>query len=182
MGAIKIKKTVIQDIPRIVFETKTIHVAEVLPIDIQDIVSLYNSNQDFIQHHMGTDHVTPEWVENEWESMKQSGFLSCKAVEKESGNIIGVIDFKVEEETYLSLLMIHGEAQNQGIGKQIYDAFEEYAKLAHSKSIRLDVVTKYSNNVVKFWSKRGFVKDRHIELNWSGVTLPAIVMKKVITF
>ena len=164
------------------FESENVYVQEVQPIDVQDIVSLYHSNQEFIRHHLGTDHITSEWVENEWESMKQSGFLSCKALEKKSGNIIGIIDFKVEEEAYLSLLMIHGEAQNQGIGKQIYDAFEEYAKLAHSKSIRLDVITKYSDNVVKFWSKRGFIKDRDIGLNWSGVTLPAIVMKKMITF
>jgi GNAT superfamily N-acetyltransferase len=160
---------------------ETIYVAEVQPTDIQDIVSLYNSNKEFIQHHMGTDHVTPDWVLNEWESMKESGFLSYKAVEKEFGNLIGILDCKVGEETYLSLLIIHGDAQNQGIGKQIYDAFEEYAKLAHSKSIRLDVVTKYSDNVERFWSKRGFVKVRDIELNWSGVTLPAVVMKKIIT-
>ena len=180
MGAIKIRKTVIQDIPRIVFETKTIHVAEVQPTVVQDVVSLYNSNKDFIRHHMGTDHITPEWVMNEWETMKQSGFLSCKAMDKKSGNTIGIIDFKVGEETYLSLLTIHEEAQNQGIGKQIYDAFEEYATAAHSKSIRLDVVTKYSDNVAKFWVKRGFVKERDIELNWSGVILPAVVMKKAL--
>ena len=162
------------------FESENVYVEEVQPIDVQDIVNLYNSNKDFIQHHMGTDRVTPEWVQNEWEAMKQSGFLSCKAVEKKSGKIVGIIDFNVGEESYLSLLIIHGDAQNQGIGKQIYDAFEEYVKMAHSKSIRLDVVTKYSDNVVKFWSKRGFIKDRDIELNWSGVTLPAIVMKKVL--
>jgi GNAT superfamily N-acetyltransferase len=130
---------------------------------------------------MGTDHVTPDWVMNEWESMKQSGFLSCKAVEKKSGKIVGIIDFNVGEESYLSLLMIHGVAHNQGIGRHIYDAFEEYVKMAHSNSIRLDVVIIYSDNVVKFWSKRRFVKDHDIELNWSGVILPAIVMKKVIT-
>ena len=160
------------------FESEYVYIDEVQTTDVQDTVSLYNSNKDFTHHHMGTDHVTPDWVLNEWESMKQSGFLSCKAVGKKSGNIIGIIDFKVEEETYLSQLMIHGEAQNQGIGRGIYDAFEEYVTAEHSKSIRLDVVTKYSNNVVKFWSKRGFVKNRDIELNWSGVTLPAIVMKK----
>ena len=164
------------------FESENVYVQEVQPIDVQDIVSLYHSNQEFIRHHLGTDHITSEWVENEWESMKQSGFLSCKAVEKKSGKIIGIIDFKVEEETYLSLLMIHGEAQNQGIGKQIYDAFEENVTAEHSKSIRLDVVTKYSDHVVKFWIRMGFAKERDIELNWSGVTLPAVVMKKVITF
>ena len=163
------------------FESENVYVDKVQPTDVQDIVSLYNSNKEFMRHHMGTEHVSPDWVRNEWESIKESGFLSCKAVEKKSGNIIGIIDFKVEEETYLSLLMIHSEAQNQGIGKQIYDAFEEYVKMANSKSIRLDVVTEYSEHVVKFWIQRGFVKDHDIELNWSSVILPAVVMKKIIT-
>ena len=163
------------------FETEHVYIVEVQPTDVQDIVAVYNSNKDFIQHHMGTDHVTPVWVQNEWEAMKESGFLSCKAVEKESGNLIGILDCKVGEETYLSLLMIHGGAQKRGLGREIYDAFEEYARSAHSRSIRLDVVTGYSEHVVKFWIQRGFVKDRDIELNWSGVILPAIVMKKILS-
>lgn len=112
----------------LLFESEHVYIDKIQPTDVQDIVSLYNSNKDFIQHHMGTDHVTPDWVMNEWESMKQLGFLSCKAVEKKSGNLIGILDCKVKEETYLSLLMIHGDVQNRGIGKQIYDAFEEYAR------------------------------------------------------
>ena len=165
----------------LLFESKHVYIAEVQPTDIQDVVSLYNSNKKFIQHHMGTDHVTPDWVQNEWEAMKESGFLSCKAVEKESGTLMGILDSKVGKETYLSLLMIHGEAQNRGLGREIYDAFEKYARSAQCKSIRLDVVTAYSDHVVKFWIQRGFIKDRDIELNWSGVSLPAVVMKKILS-
>ena len=114
---------------------------------------------------MGIDHVTFQWVVKELESMKQASFSSCKAVEKKSEKIVGIIDFKVDEETYLSLLMIHEDYQNQGFGKQIYLAFEEYARSKQSKSMRLDVVTGYSEKVFDFWIGNGFAKWKDIELN-----------------
>ena len=50
----------------LLFESKHVYIDEVQSTDVQDVVSLYNSNKEFIQHHMGTDHVTPVWVQNEW--------------------------------------------------------------------------------------------------------------------
>lgn len=61
--------------------------------------------------------------------MRKSEFCSCKVVEKPSGEIIGLIDFRIGEESYLSLLMIHNDYANRGFGKQIYKAFEEYVKI-----------------------------------------------------
>jgi len=67
-------------------------------------------------------------------------------------------------------------------GKQIFRAFEEYAKSLKSKCIRIDVVTNYDNSVFDFWVRNGFVKFKHVELNWTGKTLPAIIMKRVCNY
>jgi len=56
----------------------------------------------------------------ELESMKKANFYSCKIIEKSSGKIIGIIDFKIGEETYLSLLMLHNDYKNKGFGKLNY--------------------------------------------------------------
>ena len=148
--------------------------------DVDSVVEVYNSNTLFLENHMDTQQVTFEWVTEEVESMKRAGFCSCKAVDKNSRKIVGIIDFKIDEEAYLSLLMIHKDYENMGFGKQIYKAFEEYAKSRKSKYIRLDVVTGYSDKVVNFWIGNGFEKFEDIKLNWTGVTLSAVTMKKEI--
>lgn len=97
--------------------------------------------------------------------MKEIGFYSCKIVEISSEKIMGVIDFKVGEETYLSLLMIHNDFKSKGFGKLILQAFEEYVKSLKSKCIRIDVVTNYENSALDFWIKNGFIKFKNVELN-----------------
>ncbi|MBX4262134.1 GNAT family N-acetyltransferase [Clostridium estertheticum] len=146
--------------------------------DINAIVEVYNSNKCFLVNHMGTDKVRYEWVLEELENMRKAGFYSCKVVEKSSGKVMGIIDFKIGEETYLSLLMIHDNYKNKGLGKLIYQALEEYAKKVKSKSMRIDVVTNYDNAVLNFWVKNGFDKIKDVELEWAGKILPAVIMKK----
>ncbi|WP_407655162.1 GNAT family N-acetyltransferase [Alicyclobacillus dauci] len=162
----------------LIFESKDLYIGLVKPIDIDDVVKLYNSNTHFLENHMRSNQVKFRWVVNELESMRNAGFCSCKVVEKDSGKIIGIIDFKVDQETYLSLLMIHRDYKDKGFGTQVYRAFEEYAKSRQSKYIRLDVVVGYSSHVLNFWTSNGFVKFEDTTLNWTGVILPAVTMKK----
>lgn len=143
-----------------------------------DIAELYNSNTDFLQVHMHTDHVTSQWVTDELESMKRLGFSSVKALEKGTNKVAGIIEFELDAESYLSLMMVHRDCANRGYGTQIYQAFEAYAHANHSTSVRLDVVTGYSDAVLNFWTRNGFEKDEDISLNWNGVVLPAVTMKK----
>ena len=161
-----------------IFESKDFYLDLVEIKDLNDIVEVYNSNRNFLVSHMDTYKVTYEWVLEELESMKKVGFYSCKIVEKNSSRIIGIIDFKIGEETYLSLLMIHSDYKNKGFGKSIYQAFEEYIKSEKSKCMRIDVVTNYDDNVIDFWVRNGFDKFKNIELNWTGKVLPAVIMKK----
>lgn len=139
---------------------------------------MYNSNPEFLMRHTGRDRVTHPWIRNELAAMKGAGFVSGKIVEKLSRDIVGVIDFQVAKESYLSLLMLHAQAKNRGYGRQLYEAFEFYACRHQSTQIRLDVVTDYNDAVLRFWSKSGFHRYKDIELDWAGVVLPAVVMKK----
>lgn len=161
-----------------VFETKDFYVDLIENKDIDSVAEVYNSNRTFLIRHMDKEKITNEWVLQEIETMKEIGFYSCKIVEISSGKIIGVIDFKIEQETYLSLLIIHNDFKSKGLGKLIYQAFEEYAQSLKSKRIRIDVVTNYDNFVLDFWINNGFVKYKDVELNWTGKTLPAVIMKK----
>lgn len=161
-----------------IFETKNLYVGRVNHGDLNEVIEIFNSNKRFLATHMDKEKITNQWMIEEIESMKEIGFCSGKIVEKSSGRIIGVMDFKVGEESYLSLLMIHNDFKGKGFGKLIFQAFEEYAKSQKSKCIRIDVVTHYDSSVLDFWINNGFVKFNNIELNWAGKKLPAVIMKK----
>jgi len=160
------------------FQTKDFYVEIIDNKDSNKIVEIYNSNKKFLLSHMNMENVTVQWVIEEIESMKKVGFYSCKIVEILSGKTIGIIDFKIGEETYLSLLMIHKDFKCRGYGKLILHAFEEYAKTLKSKFIRIDVVTNYDSSVLDFWIKNKFIRFEEVELNWAGKILSAVTMKK----
>ncbi|WAH40024.1 GNAT family N-acetyltransferase [Alicyclobacillus fastidiosus] len=161
-----------------VFESENVYIEPIQMVDVENVVEIYNSNTQFLRHHIRDNQVTFQWVVEELESMKSLGFSSCKVLRKDVQKIVGIIDFKIDEESYLSLLMIHKDYANRGFGKQIYKAFEEYAISRHSKRIRLDVVTGYNDKVFHFWLENGFDKVENITLNWMGISLPAITMEK----
>lgn len=161
-----------------IIKTENINVGLVEKNDVVDILGVYNSNIKFLQAHMGNKSVDNKWLEEEIESMKKAGFYSCKVVDKKAEKIIGLLDFSLKEEAYLSLLMIHDSYKNKGYGKEIYFEFERYIRSSGCKAIRIDVVTSYDKNVLEFWKHNGFKVIDNIELNWTGKMLPAAVMKK----
>lgn len=67
--------------------------------------------------------------------------------------------------------MIHNNYKSKGFGKLIYESLE-------NTHIRTDVVTNYDENALHFWIKNGFKKLENITLNWTGKSLPAVIMKK----
>lgn len=161
-----------------IFGSRDFYVDNIDNGDLEKVLEVYNSNDHFLLNHMNTSKVTSEWILEELTSMKKAGFYSCKIVQRNSGKNIGIMDFKVGEETYLSLLMIHNDFKGNGIGKIIFQDFEQYTKSLKSRCIRIDVVTNYDNSVLDFWIKNGFVKFKDVELNWTGKILPAVTMKK----
>lgn len=161
-----------------IFESNRFYIDLVDNKDLNNIVEVYNSNKSFLLSHMDKDKITYEWILEELESMRKVNFYSCKVVEKSSDRIIGIIDFKIGNEVYLSLLMLHNDYRNEGLGNLIYNALEEYVRLLNSKCIRIDVVTNYDNKILDFWIENGFSKLKNVELNWTGKRLPAVIMKK----
>ncbi|SHK21883.1 GNAT family N-acetyltransferase [Tepidibacter formicigenes] len=160
-----------------IFETLNTYVDFVEDIDFKDILDIYNSNKEFLKAHMDKEKVDIKWLEFEINEMKKIGFYSCKIKDKNTLETVGLLDFGMKEECYLSLLMIHNEYKNKGYGKEVYKGLEEYLNDKVS-SIRIDVVTDYNKDVLKFWKLNGFEVKDEIKLNWAGKDLPAVLMKK----
>ena len=137
------------------FETDNTYVSAAVADDIDSIVEIYNSNPGFLEAHLDREQVEAKWVEDEINTMKELDFISCKVVLKTSKTPIGILDFSVKEESYLSLLMLHSNYSHLGLGSEVYKGFEDFAKI-HNERIRIDVVTSYDKGVLDFWASKGF--------------------------
>ncbi len=161
-----------------IMEGEHFYIDYVTDKDISELTEVYNSNRDFLLNHMDKDHIEKDWMSEELRSMRDSGFTSYKVVDKETSVIIGGIDILLKEEAYLSLLILHNNYKNKGLGKLIYSLMETHAISLGCKCLRIDVVTNYDHKVIDFWMKCGFLPNENIELNWTGKVLPAVVMRK----
>lgn len=161
-----------------IFESEEFCINAIENHDLEDVCKIYNSDPHFLSTHLDSEKITKEWAADEMSSSKNAGFQLCIITEKNSGNKIGILDFKAGEETYLSLLFIHNDFKGRGIGQKIFMDFENYVRSLNSKCIRIDVVTDYDDSVFDFWVHNGFSESQKTELNWSGNILSAVTMKK----
>ena len=163
-----------------IFETDDVYVDFTQPTDIDDLVAVYNSHPAFIRQHLNRTAVTRDWMAEEITATRDAGFWSCKVIGKSTGHVIGLLDVRIDAETYLSLLMIHRSQAHQGIGQQVYGALEAYVRSHESHAVRIDVVAGYDDRVGDFWVRNGFQVVEDITLEWNGATLPAVTMKKAL--
>ena len=156
-------------------ETRTIDTT-----NIADAINIYNSNTDFLIHHLGEAHIDESFLKNELEEMLAHGFTSNYVlVDNEP---IGILDYMINAEgyVYLSLMMITKEKQKNGLGTAVYDFFENRVRNDGAQIIRIDVVDDYENNVLPFWEKMGFEAKRRDELTWGNKKSSVSVMEKVL--
>ncbi|WP_051569106.1 GNAT family N-acetyltransferase [Alkaliphilus transvaalensis] len=161
-----------------ILKTENFTISEATKEDEKGILDVYNSNQLFLLSHMGRKEVSLEWLKQEHEEMKEMNFKTLIVKENFNDTVIGFIDFCPIEECYLSLLMVHNLYRSKGLGKEIYEEFENYIRMKKLKCIRIDVVYNYNKEVLHFWINRGFNEIEKTQLKWSHNLLDAIVMKK----
>lgn len=146
--------------------------------DIELALHIYNSNKEFLLHHIGKDSVDKPFITNELEEMDEHGFISNIVFDED--NPIGVIDYMIQKEgyVYLSLMMLDSNIQKAGIGRALFNMFEKQIADAGAKTIRIDVVNDHEPNVIPFWEKMGFDGKRQQELTWGDKTSRVLVMEK----
>ncbi|EFE28146.1 hypothetical protein HMPREF0389_00059 [Filifactor alocis ATCC 35896] len=146
--------------------------------DIKAIVDIYNSNYQFLFHHLGVKSVDETFMIQEISTMRKLGFRPSVIVNQENVTIQGILDYKLEQEVYLSLIMLSKDLQGNGTGSSLYSCFESKMIQDKRDSIRIDVVNDYQKNLVSFWKKHGFEEAEEIVLSWGNKKSKAVVMKK----
>ena len=75
--------------------------------------------------------------------------------------LVGLIDalrnYRIEFEWWIGLMLVAPASRNTGLGRQIHDAFENYASTCGAKRLLLAVLEK-NTGAHRFWSKLGYHK------------------------
>lgn len=154
------------------FQFKEIHEK-----DKNRILEIYNSNSQFLQSYIGRSNVDLEWLNDEVTESRKLGFSSYKIIDALTLSIVGLVDFKIADEIYVSLLMLDRNYSGKGIGTQVYNVFEE-AFCKGATGVRIDLVKDYNSSVSEFWTRQGFLQMEDIKLQWNNEILEAHVMRK----
>lgn len=115
---------------------------------------IVNSNKIYNQLENGREARTLKEIEEEFlNPMTESYFV------KEKNEYVGVLDYLIEHPKdhypWLGLLMIHQAYHGKGYGKAVYSLFENEARIAGMKIIRLGVLTE-NKSAKAFWESLGY--------------------------
>lgn len=146
--------------------------------DISSALSIYNSNSDFLLHHLAKPAVEKEFILNEIKEMEEHGFCPNLLIDRDE--VIGIIDYKQQQDgyVYLSLLMLENSFQGKEKGTEAYKTFEKKVVEDGAKKIRIDVVDDHEPNVLPFWEKQGFSAVGRDKLTWGKKTSSVVIMEK----
>lgn len=158
----------------------TFSINEITEYDLDEVLSIYNSNSSFLKSHIGTAYISKEFIVQELDLMKKMGFKSV-VIKNPENSTIAVSDFKIAEETYLSLFVLDASYKEKGFGSRIYCQLENIFKSKGSTKVRIDVVYDYKDTSLGFWEKQGFVPCEKILLEWNGFHSHAMKMLKKIS-
>ena len=156
----------------------TIH--EINETNLQDAVRIYNSNEDFLRHHLAVSRIDEAFIRNEIKEMHDNGFVSTLI--KLDGEAVAIMDYMPPRDgnDYLSLLMHINTKQGSGLGSMLYKRFEQEMIDLGATTIRIDVVNDYETNSKLFWEKMGFQAQGSETLTWGQKTSQVVVMKKML--
>ena len=94
--------------------------------DAAVLAAIYNSNPEFLLHHLGRDRVDKAFLLSELEEMAGAGFVTLLITQGRDGPALAAADVRDGEEAYLSLLILHRDAQGHGRGRQCAALLEEH--------------------------------------------------------
>lgn len=147
--------------------------------DIGIITAIYNSNPEFLHAHLGVCRVSEKFLHEEMLEMQRQGFTT-RLFTTETGQTVGLADYRPDQTAYLSLLMLDASIQGHGWGRRCYELLEQELLAQGCAQVRLDAA-QGPHSPATFWEKLGFLTGKTIRLTWGGHSFPATVMHKDIT-
>lgn len=148
--------------------------------DAAVIAAIYNSNPDFLAHHLGRSRVDEAFLRAEREEMARAGFASFLITEGTGGPVVAAAGVRGGETAYLSLLILARAAQGRGLGRRCAALLEEHLRSGGSRRVRIDVVDGHPGSPLPFWQRLGYAGSQRVNLTWGGKTSSALVLYKAL--
>lgn len=146
--------------------------------DAAVLAAIYNSNPEFLRHHLGRERVDEAFLLSELEEMSRVGFVTLLITQGRNGPALAAADVRCGQEAYLSLLILHRDAQGHGLGRQCAALLEEHLRAGGSRRVRIDVVDDHPGNPLPFWQRMGYEGSERVALTWGDKTSSALVLRK----
>ena len=142
--------------------------------DAAVLAAIYNSNPEFLLHHLGRKRVDEAFLLSELDEMAGAGFVTLLVTQGRGGPALAAADVRGGEEAYLSLLILHRDAQGHGLGRQCAALLEEHLRASGSRRVRIDVVDDHPGNPLPFWQRMGYEGSQRVALTWGDKTSSAL--------
>ena len=146
--------------------------------DTAVLTAIYNSNPEFLLHHLGREQVEEAFLASELEEMARAGFSSLLITEGADGPAVAAAHVRGGEEAYLSLLILDRAAQGHGLGRRCAALLEDHLRSGGSRRVRIDVVDGHPGSPLPFWLRLGYTGGERVSLTWGGKTSSALVLYK----
>ncbi|MED1784870.1 GNAT family N-acetyltransferase [Brevibacillus fortis] len=139
---------------RLVFQPVTEH-------DFPELLTVYNSNPDYMEFAFGQRVVTLQTVaDDHQDNLKFADSYSFSIREVHGTEIIGIAQFILcnprDGHPWLGLIMLHSEYQSHGYAKEFLDTLLSWYQENGYTSLHLAVLEK-NKRVIPFYEKYGFV-------------------------
>ncbi len=149
---------------------------DVSDINIDNVMQIFNSNEEFLLGNLDRPLIDRNFVINEICNMSNLGFITYILTDL-NGKEIGMCEYKIGYDVYISLLIVNKDFQNRGIGSQIYKLLESKFKSQGVQKISLEILED-GDRSKDFWTKLGFVLDEKTILEWDDKKIKAFRMIK----
>jgi len=141
-------------------ETARLTFAPVTEADFPELLSVYNSNPDYLEIAEGARTVSLETVEKDHrEHLAYADAHHFTMREKESSAVIGISQFILcnpnDGFPWLGLIMLHSSRQKRGYAREFMEVLLDWIRVNGYPELRLGVLER-NRSVVPFYERLGF--------------------------
>jgi GNAT superfamily N-acetyltransferase len=146
--------------------------------DVDELLAVFNSNADYLESSEGRRAYDRDDVELylETETARENG--RCLAIRhRDDGRLAGTATLLVPHSAgcpWIGLLIVHGDAQGQGIGREAVLAIEDALAGERWAEVRLGVLES-TEGALAFWTSLGYAE---IERASDAAGRPCTVLSK----
>ena len=148
--------------------------------DLPFALDVYNSNPGYNLLRNGESSVTLEEVQAEYGStlsIPTGYWLALCSRDKLIGIMHLIVSNPADQKSWISMLLLHADYQQQGFGKEAVCLVEQHCIAAGSNNIHHGVIA-HNEQALLFWGRLGYEQYRQVQAPVGRLTQPVLLVAK----